>query len=67
MKNKTYPTTIPKKDDNVIIHKTSIEATLENKPYIVSACRASKYSKYDKFERKEKQRLKKELIDYYTR
>ena len=64
MKNKTYPTTRLKEKSNVIIHKTSIEVTLESKPYIVSACRASKYSKYDKFERKEKKKLKKELKDY---
>lgn len=69
MKQKTYPTQEPKKEDKTIIHIDSIEATLQNKPYIVSAVRSSKYSKLDKANKKEEQKLKKELSDYtkYTR
>lgn len=64
MKPKTYKTEEIKNESNVIYHKSSIEATLENKPYIVSAVKAAKYSKLDKAKRKEEQKLKKELKSY---
>lgn len=64
MKQKTYKTEEIKKDDNVIFHMSSYEATMANKPYIVSASKSATYSKLEKAQKKEERKLKKELKDY---
>lgn len=64
MKNKTYKTDEPKEENNVIWHVDKIEATLQNKPYIIPASKAGSYSKLEKAQKREEKRLKKELKDY---
>ncbi len=64
MKNKSYKTTPPKKENNVIFHMDKIEATLLNKPYIVPASKAGTYSKLEKATKREEKKIKKELKEY---
>lgn len=64
MKQKTYKIEPPKEVNNTIFHLSSIENTLANKPYIISASKAGTYSKLDKAKKREEKKLKKELKDY---
>lgn len=64
MKNKTFNTSPPKKESNVIFHMDKIDATLANKPYIIPASKAGTYSKLEKAEKREEKKLKKELKEY---
>lgn len=64
MKQKTYKTEPEKKENNIIYHVDKIEATLQNKPYIIPASKSGTYSKLDKAQKREDRKLKKELKDY---
>ena len=64
MKQRIYTTNIQPKNSNIIYHESSYEATMKNKPYIISATKSAKYSKLDKATKKEELKLKKELKDY---
>lgn len=63
-KRKSIPTTPPKEDSNLIMHISSYEATMQNKPYIIPASKPGSYSKLEKAEKREVKKLKKELKDY---
>lgn len=63
-KKKSVPTTPIKKENNVVFHMSSYEATMQNKPYIVPASKPGSYSKLEKAEKREVKKLKKELKDY---
>ncbi len=67
MKHKTYKIEEPKKDNNVIYHESSYEATMRNKPYIIPASKSGSYSKLEKAEKRENKKLIKELKDYTKR
>lgn len=64
MKQKTYKVEAKKPVNNTVFHLSSIENTLANKPYIISASKAGSYSKLDKAKKREEKQLKKELKDY---
>lgn len=64
MKQKTYKVEPPKPVNNTVFHLSSLENTLANKPYIISASKAATYSKLDKAKKREEKKLKKELSDY---
>lgn len=64
MKQKTYKVEPPKPVSNTVFHLSSIENTLANKPYIISASKAATYSKLDKAKKREEKKLKRELKDY---
>ncbi len=63
-KKRSIPTTPIKKENNVIFHLSSYEATMQNKPHIIPASRTGNYSKLEKAEKREEKKLKKELKDY---
>lgn len=64
MKQKTYQVTPKKEESNVVFHMDKIEATLQNKPYIIPASKPGTYSKLEKAQKREEKKLKKELSDY---
>lgn len=64
MKNKTAPTAKIKNNDMKIIHFSSYEETIKNKPYIIPASKTGSYSKLDKYQKKAETKLKQELKDY---
>lgn len=64
MKQKTFKTEPIKSENNIIYHVDKIEATLQNKPYIIPASKSGTYSKLDKAQKREERKLKKELKDY---
>ena len=64
MNKKMYKVEPPKEKNNVVFHMDKIEATLQNKPYIIPASKSGSYSKLDKAEKKAERQLKRELKDY---
>lgn len=64
MKQKTYPTTEQQQKSNTYFHLSSYEATMANKPYIISTSKPATYSKLEKAQKREEKKLKKELKEY---
>lgn len=53
MKQKTYPTTEQQQKSNTYFHLSSYEATMANKPYIISTSKPATYSKLEKAQKRE--------------
>ncbi len=63
-KKGTIKVEMKKKDDNVILHKSSIENTLDKMPKIYVTGRSTTYSKLDKATKKENNKTKKLMKEY---